>query len=84
MARIAIQPAVHDHFVNLHFLSDCRRKFPAVSGGVIEDVRFLGNDRLIVGYYGGVTLFGTEVGASGMMLEYGVSAAAADGYGWGL
>lgn len=55
------------------FLHESRRKFPPVSGGVIEDVRFLGDDRLLVGYYGGVSIFSTEPGTSGMMLEYGVS-----------
>lgn len=55
-------------WVGLH-----RRIFPAVSGGVIEDIKFLGDERLLVAYYGGVTLFSTEAGASGMVLEYGVS-----------
>lgn len=57
-------------------LVGCRRKFPAVPGGVVEDVRFLQDDRLLVGYYGGVSIYSTEAGACGMMLEYGVSATA--------
>lgn len=54
-------------------LLSCRRKFPPVSGGVIEDVRFLKDDRLIIAYYGGVSILSTEAGAAGMILDYGVS-----------
>jgi hypothetical protein len=46
--------------------------FPPVTGGVIEDVRFVSDQRLLAAYYGGVALFSTEPGAPGLLLEYGV------------
>lgn len=48
----------------------CRRKFPAVSGGVIEDVKFVGNDRVLCCYYGGVILHSTQPGGFGVQLEW--------------
>lgn len=50
-----------------------RRVFPPVTGGVIEDVKFVGNSTVLVAYYGGVCVFSTEAGANGMVLEYGTN-----------
>jgi hypothetical protein len=46
-----------------------RRVFPAVSGGVIEDVKFVGDTRVLCSYYGGVVLHSTEPGGYGVLLE---------------
>jgi len=47
----------------------CRRVFPAVSGGVIEDVKFVGNSKVLCAYYGGVVVHSTEPGGAGVQLE---------------
>lgn len=44
---------------------------------VIEDVRWHGDDQLLVAYYGGVTLFSAQPGTAGMMFEHGVSSTGA-------
>jgi hypothetical protein len=41
-----------------------------VSGGVIEDVKFVGDSRVLCAYYGGVVLHCTEPGGMGILLEY--------------
>jgi hypothetical protein len=46
-----------------------RRVFPAVSGGVIEDVKFVGDNRVLCSYYGGVVLHSTDPGGFGVLLE---------------
>jgi hypothetical protein len=54
--------------------------FPAVSGGVIEDVKWVGDsNRVLCAYYGGVVLHSADPESYGILLEYptNVTAAAA-------
>lgn len=46
--------------------------FPPVPGGVVSDIRFIADDRILVAYYGGVTIWSADPEAPGMQLEYGV------------
>jgi hypothetical protein len=46
--------------------------FPPVGGGVVNDVRFVGEDRLVAAYYGGVVVFSAQPGRQGLVLEHGV------------
>eukprot|EP00879_Flechtneria_rotunda_P015874 GHRR01016601.1.p1 GENE.GHRR01016601.1~~GHRR01016601.1.p1 ORF type:complete len:399 (+),score=81.72 GHRR01016601.1:1626-2822(+) len=68
------------HVIELNSI-DCetnRRIFPAVPAGVIEDIRFVGENRLLVTYYGGVMLCSSEVGDQNLTLEYGTNVLSAD------
>jgi hypothetical protein len=38
----------------------------------VTDIRFVGPDRLLAAYYGGVVVFSTDPGRQGLALEHGV------------
>ncbi len=57
-------------------IASSRQPHPPVAGGVIEDVRFITQDQLLVAHYGGVAVMGTDAAGPCMALEYPVSHAA--------
>lgn len=55
-----------------------RRVFPAVSGGVIEDVKWVGDsNRVLCAYYGGVVMHSADPESYGILLEYPTNVMAA-------
>ncbi len=48
-----------------------RKVYPPVPGGVVECTSFVRSDKLLVSYYGGITLWGTDPAEDGIELEYG-------------
>ncbi|KAF6265937.1 WD40-repeat-containing domain protein [Scenedesmus sp. NREL 46B-D3] len=73
MAACAAGRTLHVIDVSGDDFESNRRVFPPVAAGVIEDIKFVGDDTVLVAYYGGVCVFSTEAGASGMVLEYGTN-----------
>eukprot|EP00878_Enallax_costatus_P018098 GHUV01019041.1.p1 GENE.GHUV01019041.1~~GHUV01019041.1.p1 ORF type:complete len:372 (+),score=94.31 GHUV01019041.1:697-1812(+) len=73
LAAVAAGRTLHLFAMDDDDFEASRRTFPAVSGGVIEAVKFLGDNKVLVAYYGGVSIFSTEEMAPGMMLEYGTN-----------
>lgn len=50
--RDSSHAAVRTKCVFFSHVVPCRREFPPVAGGVIEDVKFVGNSTVLVAYYG--------------------------------
>ncbi|KIZ01805.1 hypothetical protein MNEG_6156 [Monoraphidium neglectum] len=73
LAACAAGKSIHLFEPGAEDVEATRRVFPPVAGGVVNDLRFLGSGQLLAAFYGGVALFGTDVGVKGLVLEHGAN-----------